>query len=546
MTPPASAPAPIAPASSVLPLAAAISRTSPAGKFALIALGVAVVALSVRLWPQWRSNPDLSHGMFMPLLFLVLLHEARSATPRYLRSNGASRFGFGALLTLALLSLVAAGLYAASVDWSHPLVNLMLTLSLVFFLGTALMVFARDSIRLIACNWTAVVAVALWLLSAPIPPGTYTRLTIALQLAVSEAVLRALHVLGIAAVRHGNIIDLANTAVGVEEACSGVRSLISCIFAAGFFSATLVRRNGARVLILALAAPLALVMNFFRSLALTLLANRGIDISGQWHDATGYAVLGVTAAILGGVAVLLEHGSKPARRAPLNPPPAVARARGMQWILAAGLGVAAVLAGLFVANTRSSPRQSLAVPNVLGLLPETAPGWQVRTTNLYSFSGTLHTEHLAQRSYYRDTPAGPVEIIIYVAYWRPGQAPVSLVAAHTPDACWPGSGWEAVPTSNSRVDLMLDGRLIPPAEHRLFEADHQPQHVWFWHIYDGQPLTYRDPYSAIELLRMAWRYGFRRGGDQLFVRLSSNRPWADIADAPQLAEFFARTRALGL
>ena len=534
---------------SPFPLSAALSRLSAPGRFALAGLALAVIGISIRLWPQWRHNPDLSHGLFMPVVFLVLLHEARTGTPRYLRSDGSNRLGFATLLIGGLLSLVAAGLYAASVDWSHALVNMMLTLSLVFFLGAGLMVFARDSVRLIAFNWTAVVAIALWLLSSPIPPGTYTRLTLTLQLGVSEAVLRSLHLLGIPAVRHGNIIDLANTAVGVEEACSGVRSLISCVFAAVFFSATLVHRTWARVIILVLAAPIALVMNFFRSLALTLLANNGVDITGKWHDLTGFAVLAVTAAILGGLAVLLERGAKkrePRAGGTATNEPATRLERGVQWSLAGGLVLAGLLVALFVANTRPSPRDEIPAPDLFALLPESAAGWDVRTTDLYSFSGTLKTEHLAQRSYRQETPTGPTEIIIYVAYWRAGQAPVSLVASHTPDACWPGSGWVAVPLREPRVELVVADRKTPGAEHRLFEAKERSQHVWFWHLYDGRPLSYRDPYSAIELLRMAWRYGFRRGGDQLFVRISSNRTWPQIAQEPLLAEFFARSRALGL
>ena len=56
---------------------------------------------------------------------------------------------------------------------------------------------------------------------------------------------------------------MANSTVGVEEACSGVRSLISCVFAGLFFSATLVRQPWARALIVLLAAPLALDLALF-------------------------------------------------------------------------------------------------------------------------------------------------------------------------------------------------------------------------------------------------------------------------------------------
>jgi hypothetical protein len=113
-----------------------------------------------------------------------------------------------------------------------------------------------------------------------------------------------------------------------------------------------------------------------------------------------------------------------------------------------------------------------------------------------------------------------------------------VAAAHDP-----GDSAQTVVHHGRQV---VGDRAIAPAEHRLFEAEKQPQHVWFWHLYDGAPITYRDPYSAVELLRIALRYGFRREGDQLFVRVSSNRPWSQIAQEPILAEFFARTRALGL
>lgn len=525
---------------------AGFDKISAPGKVALLIVAAACVGLSIRLWPQWRHNPDLSHGLFMPIVFLVLLHEARSGPQRFLAFNAANAFSLIGCVLAGLLALATAGLYAASVDWSHALVNLMLALSLALFLTGGLIVFANRSIRLIPFNWTAIVAAGLWLLTVPIPPGTYTRLTLTLQLWVSEAVLRSLHVLGIAAVRHGNIIDLANASVGVEEACSGVRSLVSCIFAAVFFSATLVRRTWARGLILALAAPLALVMNFLRSLTLTLLANNGVDISGNWHDLTGFAVLGVTAGLLGTLAVLLE------RRASNTTLPATISAttaapRSAQWILSAGVLSAAALTTFFIVNTRPSlPAASVQAPDLFSLLPEQVPGWEVGTANLYAFSGTLQTEHLAQRNYVLPAESDRTEIIIYVAYWRPGQASVSLVASHTPDACWPGSGWTAVPTGHDREQLTVARHTLPTAEHRLFQADSRPQHVWFWHLYDGKPITYRDPYSAIELLRIAWRYGFRREAPQLFVRVSSNRPWPQIANEPVLTEFFARMRPLGL
>jgi hypothetical protein len=143
-------------------------------------------------------------------------------------------------------------------------------------------------------------------------------------------------------------------------------------------------------------------------------------------------------------------------------------------------------------------------------------------------------------------PDGPTEITIYVAYWRPGQASVSAVAAHTPDACWPGAGWTAVTIPETEQTLPLANRTLPAAEYRVFRAGPVGQHVWFWHLYDGKPINIRDSLSPRAALATALEYGFKRDGPQMFIRVTSNRPWSRIGREDALAEFFRRTQAQGL
>lgn len=524
------------------------ARLPRLGKWNLGVLAFFVLAICALLFPAWQHNPDLSHGFFMPFVFLALLHESRtSGPPRWLRAGPRTTVGLVALLVVGLGALVMAGLFAAALGWSHALVNFMLVAALVLFLGAGWVNFSTAEARLVPFNWSAGVAIALWLLSAPLPLGTYTRLTLKLQLWVSENVLRALHVLGVAAHREGNIIELVGGSVGVEEACSGVRSLISCVFAALFFSATLVRRPAARILVVALAVPLALVMNFLRSLILTLLTNAGIDITGTWHDVTGFAVLGVTSVILGGLAWRLGRNAPTAKVSIPEPVLPSERSRPAGVPLATGLVLATALVAFFFANTHASPRNDAPVPDLLAILPAAPAGWQVNTTeDLYRFASQLQTEHLAQRTYFKGSAEQPVQITVYLAYWRSGQASVSQVASHTPDACWPGAGWEAVRRPVVREQPSVGGRNLPIAESRLFRTGNLPQHVWFWHLYDGRPIAYESPYSPRALLQIAWRYGFRHDGDQLFVRVSSNLAWDAIAGEPLLEEIFHRLQPLGL
>jgi exosortase len=518
----------------------------------LALLVVLALAVSTLLWPEWRHNPDLSHGLFMPVVSVLLLWEARRSGPWRTLSDGTGfRIGVAMLIALGLLAIVISGLYAAALEWSHPLVGFTAAGALAAFLLAGLLTFAHERVRLIPFNWSSLLACGLWVLAAPIPPGTYARLTLGLQLWVSQHVLDVLHLLGIAANREGNIIELAHGSVGIEEACSGVRSLVSCVFAGLFFSGCLVRRPKRRALIVALSAPLAIGMNFLRSLVLTLMVNARIDVRGKWHDVTGFGVLAVTAIILALLAARLDRpvkrsavasGPSPGENAPDASPVAFA-----PRALCAGLLAAVVAMAFFVAEGQSRPHFREAVPDVNALLPEKAAAWTVETVQDFArFRETLQTDHFAQRTYTRATPDGPLQITLYIAYWAPGQANVSLVATHTPDGCWPGAGWETLPVPNPREQLVVNGNPLPTAEHRLFQNKGYPQHVWFWHIYDGRPIRYLDPLSPRNVLEIALRYGFRRAGDQMFVRVSSNRPWSVIDGEPLLNEFFARLRSHGL
>lgn len=503
-------------------------------------------ALSLRLWPEWTSNPDLSHGIFTPALSALLFWEgARTGTARWLRDSPWISAGAILLSAASVALVVFASLIAASVGWSHAVVNFALATALACFLTGALLHLAREQVRAVPLNWPVLVAIGVWLLAAPIPPGTYARITLGLQGAVTSGVLEALHILGVPARQIGNIIELATTSVGVEEACSGIRSLLSCIYAGFFFSAWLVRRPAWRLALVVIAPLLAIGMNYFRSLALTLMANAGKDITGFWHDATGYAILGLTAAILAGLSAVLSPAAPAA--APVVLAPAPLRPRGVFGMLAASVLTVSILCFVIFYNRAPVSGAAESFSQVEQLLPARPDGWQVLTPkDLQRFSPVLQTTHLAERTYVRPTGDGYDQINLYIAHWQPGQASVSLVAAHTPEFCWPGSGWIPQPTPVPQVALELDGARLPVAEHRLFQLGSMPQHVWFWHVYDGRVINYRAPYSVPALLEIGLEFGFRREGAQYFVRFSSTRPWEELRDDPLVREIFANLRHTGV
>lgn len=517
-----------------------------------LALAVVLVAVMVAyLAPQWAHNPDLAHGWLTPLAFFFLLHEARKQTPsRFLATNRKTTMLALACLALGALLFCFGSLFMAALEWSHALVAAVFTTSFCALLAAGWICCAQDTQRLVPVNWMAAAALLLWLLSTPLPPGTYAAVTQTLQTFVSQGVLGLLHFVGVAAVRHGNIIQLPNTAVGVEDACSGVRSLLSCLYAGLFFSAVWVKRPASRAFLILLSALLALVMNLLRSLILTLLAYRGVEIAGAWHDFTGYGVVLMTALLLAGIAQRLSSERALSTTGPERPfavdrPGATPSV--LPWILASCF--LAILGGalsLCLAVHRSAPAGGPA-PKLEAVLPEQHDGWIARPEpGLFRFTAQLQTDTITQTTYYRQTAAGDEEITVYLAYWSPGQAPVSLVASHTPDACWPGAGWADQPVPRRRIALSVGARTLDEAEQRIFTQNEQIQYVWYWHLYDGRVIHPDDVRSPRHLLSLAWEYGFRRTGAQMFVRVSSNQPWEKIAGDPLVQELFSNLKPYGL
>jgi exosortase len=513
----------------------------------LVGLGSAALGVSALLWPQWCHDENLTHGLLLPLLSLILLFEARrDPAPRFLAPGAGT---LAACLVLAAVGLcfgLAAVVYAEELGWTHATAEFMAAMGLVCVLGAGLVAGADGRVALVPFSWASVAACLLWGFASPPPPGTYARLSSFLQGGVTHGVVRTLVAAGIAAHRDGNVIELARTNVGVSEACSGVRSLISCTVAGLFLSALLVRKPAGRALVIVLSPLLGLAMNFVRSLVLTLVANAGVGIEGAWHDLTGASIIVVTTLLLAATAFGVNRWEGPEAEGTWIPA-APARSTPAQGVVASALALALCGALLFGRGAPGSAGPESVEPDLVALLPQAPEGWVARTTpGLEQYSDVLKTRALVERVYMSGVGPGAEHLVVYLAHWKPGQASVSEVDLHTPDACWPGTGWEPVAARSTRASLPVGGRVLPPSECRLFAHGGLETHVWFWHLYGGRPIPFVDPRSALRLLRLALRYGFKGPSDQLFVCVSSNRTWDEVAAEPAVQKLFENLRPMGL
>jgi exosortase len=140
------------------------------------------------------------------------------------------------------------------------------------------------------------------LMIAP-PTFVYERLTLSLQLLASRLGEICLEALGYSVVREGNILELVGTKLSVEEACSGIRSLLSILFMCTLYDYFFVRGKWMRTLILVMAIPIAILGNAGRIVSTGIASqyNREL-IHGAAHEALGYVTV-----VVAGVGCVLLH-----------------------------------------------------------------------------------------------------------------------------------------------------------------------------------------------------------------------------------------------
>ncbi len=296
----------------------------------LATLGLGAGFLAFVAWDQshwWRIKEDYSFGWLVPFFVLFVVHDrwARiSASLGACAAPGSPRAGgwekwllrfavFGTLAGGVLMFLLGA-FYRAGAGTSQP-GTLALTLGMVGILlpllflnapepepgtpGTLPAASARQGIfsdaRVQLTAWF-LFPVLIWLVSAPMVSAVETQLNLALLRRVVVVVAFVFDLLGVAIEQQGNILALPNGNVGVEDACSGIRSLTGCLFAGSFLAAVFLDSFPRKVALVAAALFLAFLTNLGRSLFLTAWAYQyGPNaIEGTVHDVAGYAVLGLT------------------------------------------------------------------------------------------------------------------------------------------------------------------------------------------------------------------------------------------------------------
>ena len=272
----------------------------------------------------WINREDYGFGWLVPIFVIYVINErwtritaaaAECRGPNSPRVDGWKKWSLGTLVAAVMLGgalmFLLGAFYRAGAGPSHP-GSLALAMGTAGILLPLLFVnapeaescrpvgFFEDSrIKLISLFMFPALV---WLVSAPMVSVIENQLSLFLLNKVIAVVFFCFDLLGLPLQQEGNVLVLPPLAngednrVGVEQACSGIRSLTACLFAGSFLAAVFLDKLWKKVTLVAAAMFFAFLTNLIRSMFLTAWAYRyGHEaIEGTVHDMAGFSVLGLT------------------------------------------------------------------------------------------------------------------------------------------------------------------------------------------------------------------------------------------------------------
>jgi exosortase len=420
-----------------------------------------LTALLVWVWAwrhlsiEWLSNDQYGYGLGVPVLFLLLAWR-RWSGPMEPRKGG------------VVYALAAAGWVAFALGellrWHDPIWRAtggllaagatLATVAALLRRGGGPLV--RREMMPLVFAWTAV----------PWPVPLELALTQNLLHGVTSFTVVTLGLTGIPALQHGNAIELSAGMLGIDDACSGIRSLQAALMAAVFLGEYFRLGAARRAGLIAAGAALALGFNAGRVLALALVYNaQGAAAEGRVHDLAGgmetacifLAILGVGLVCRG-----KAHASEKETGAMLI---------GRRWerggvAVFCAFALAPVLAwGWFGHSTTTEA----ATPRWTMYFNRRNGDWQAVQVNPRpgERSGLRFDTWEGCQMW---TPEGWSAEVIHIG-WARGHSMPSLAFYHTPELCMPWVGWRETGVPG-KLDVPVHGTKVPCMAYR-FEQDGQ-------------------------------------------------------------------------
>ncbi len=252
-------------------------------------LGFLYIRIAANLASQWWSDPNYSHGFFVPAFCLFVVWRERYR----LKMSAPRPSWFGLWIISGGMCILVLGVLGAE--------NFLSRISFLFTIAGFLVLFGGFGLfRAVLFPW------AVLFLMIPLPAIVFNQIAMPLQFLAARLGTSLLSVVGVPAFREGNIINLASLSLDVAEACSGLRSLMTLATLGIFYGYFQESSPWRRTLLLLSSIPIAIAANGLRIMGSGLIGEYWSPdkAEGFFHTFSGIVIFAVSFGLL-----ILVHGT---------------------------------------------------------------------------------------------------------------------------------------------------------------------------------------------------------------------------------------------
>ena len=436
----------------------------------IVLFGLLWADLVRQLGYHWDSDEQYAYGWFVPFLAIGLFWKRWVNRPVPQPSTAGFLLSAFCLL-LCLLLLPVRVVYEINPDWLVPqwwMTGIVLALSMyaIFRMG------GRSWFRHFAFPILFILVAVQW------PYRIEHALTQGLMRVVANLTVELLGWIDIPALQRGNLIEVGTGVVGVDEACSGIRSFQSTLMA-GLFLGELYRLCWPRRFLLLLCGVIvSFTFNIGRTLLLTWKASSdGVGAIQKWHDPAGLTIFFASFACLWALAIFLNRpgASNPDPR-PLAPDSA--RLPGRFLVLVGCWSL--IVLGLNEVWYRSHELKQSGLFHWSAGFPTNQPGFveipiEARTRKLLRHDIGITGKW---------TENDGTSWTSFFFRWNPTSVGAIISARqHRPDVCLPASGLRLVADAGTQIFSV--GELRLPFRKYTYDSGGNLVHVFFCQWEDG-------------------------------------------------------------
>ena len=421
---------------------------------------------------QWGASEQYAYGWFVPFLALALFWKRWMTRPASQPATQPSWLWL--LVAVLVVSLLPVRVvHEINPDW--PLCNWLLALLVV-----GLSLYAV----FLAGGWLWLkhfaFPVCFILIAVRWPYRIEHGLTQGLMRVVAGLTVEILGWFNLPAFQRGNLIELSTGVVGVDEACSGIRSFQSTLMAALFLGELYLLTWPRRIWLLTGGVLLSFCFNVVRTLILAWQASISIKALEKWHDPAGMMIFLISFACLWAIGALLrKKGERPSPASISQPSTLNSQPFLRRYLIGVGCWALCVV-GLTEVWYRSHESKTSGTFHWSVALPESNPAFQKiemapRSLKLLAFdlgsTGRWHEENGS-------------EWTLYFFRWNPRSVQSVIHSRlHRPDVCLPAAGLRQV--SESKLKFFDAGELKLPFRRYVYESPGNTLYVFFCQWEDG-------------------------------------------------------------